>query len=238
MALIDCPECEKQISDTADSCPECGYKLTPEIVASIKKDEAEKKKQAQEALGKGCGIALIVLVGIFILGAIIGGIGDLLSEREAKRAREEEEERMRRVIAKIESSKPEKEEIEPLGHDDWVGTWFVESVDGDPTGVGSGSEIGLGDFHLFDWTFSADGRYESLIRQDMGDHVVDTTTVGIYNVSGDRYSTQSNRVTMYAGDQYVPVSKQVHTENGTWSRAEDTLTLKPDDWSTMVFRKK
>ena len=168
--------------------------------------------------------------------AIIAAIVEDNAERSAQRAREERNERIRQAIA--ESSKPKKEELEPLGHDEWVGTWFVESVDGDPTGVGSGSEIGLGDFHLFDWTFSADGRYESLIRQDMGDHVVDTTTVGIYNVSGDRYSTQSNRVTMYAGDQYVPVSKQVHTENGTWSSTEDTLTLKPDDWSAMVFRRK
>jgi RNA polymerase subunit RPABC4/transcription elongation factor Spt4 len=25
MALVNCPECNKQISDTADSCPDCGY---------------------------------------------------------------------------------------------------------------------------------------------------------------------------------------------------------------------
>jgi hypothetical protein len=25
MALIDCPECKKSISDTAESCPSCGY---------------------------------------------------------------------------------------------------------------------------------------------------------------------------------------------------------------------
>lgn len=27
MALIDCPECEKKISDKATSCPNCGYPL-------------------------------------------------------------------------------------------------------------------------------------------------------------------------------------------------------------------
>jgi zinc-ribbon domain len=27
MALIDCPECKKQISDTAPACPHCGYKI-------------------------------------------------------------------------------------------------------------------------------------------------------------------------------------------------------------------
>lgn len=27
MALIACPECAKSISDTAESCPSCGYQL-------------------------------------------------------------------------------------------------------------------------------------------------------------------------------------------------------------------
>lgn len=27
MALINCPECNKQISDTIKSCPNCGYEL-------------------------------------------------------------------------------------------------------------------------------------------------------------------------------------------------------------------
>ena len=27
MALIKCPECGKEISDTAKSCPNCGYSL-------------------------------------------------------------------------------------------------------------------------------------------------------------------------------------------------------------------
>lgn len=27
MALIECPECKKQISDTAASCPQCGYSI-------------------------------------------------------------------------------------------------------------------------------------------------------------------------------------------------------------------
>ena len=29
MALINCPECNKEISDQANSCPECGYVLKP-----------------------------------------------------------------------------------------------------------------------------------------------------------------------------------------------------------------
>ena len=29
MALINCPECNKQISDKANSCPNCGYPISP-----------------------------------------------------------------------------------------------------------------------------------------------------------------------------------------------------------------
>ncbi|CAH0532796.1 hypothetical protein VST7929_00643 [Vibrio stylophorae] len=34
MALINCPECNKEISDTADHCIHCGY--TPEMEAPKK----------------------------------------------------------------------------------------------------------------------------------------------------------------------------------------------------------
>lgn len=32
MALIECPECNKQVSETAKTCPHCGYKLNAKIV--------------------------------------------------------------------------------------------------------------------------------------------------------------------------------------------------------------
>ena len=35
MALIKCPECSKQISDQAASCPHCGYILTPSAEYSV-----------------------------------------------------------------------------------------------------------------------------------------------------------------------------------------------------------
>lgn len=31
MALIKCPECGKAISDSADACPNCGYRLDPKV---------------------------------------------------------------------------------------------------------------------------------------------------------------------------------------------------------------
>jgi hypothetical protein len=55
MALITCPECNKKISDTTDSCPHCGYKLTPAKVAEIKKAEQQVNAVA------GC-IAIILII--------------------------------------------------------------------------------------------------------------------------------------------------------------------------------
>jgi len=43
MGLITCPECKKKISDSADSCPKCGYRLTPEKLIEIKKNEQHNK---------------------------------------------------------------------------------------------------------------------------------------------------------------------------------------------------
>lgn len=39
MALIKCPECKKSVSESASSCPKCGYPLSPEVVAKIKKSK-------------------------------------------------------------------------------------------------------------------------------------------------------------------------------------------------------
>lgn len=68
MALIQCPECNKQVSDSAKTCPHCGYKLNVQqvkyrntiilgIIVSVIvvgllvfiSFERAKEKQAQEA---------------------------------------------------------------------------------------------------------------------------------------------------------------------------------------------
>jgi predicted amidophosphoribosyltransferase len=43
MALIRCPECKNKVSETANSCPKCGWQITPEKVTKIKKTEAKEK---------------------------------------------------------------------------------------------------------------------------------------------------------------------------------------------------
>ena len=230
MALISCPECEKQISETAESCPECGYKLTAEVVASIKKDEAEMEKQPQKTTKPGCVVAL----GIVLVILLVKLIGILLEEDQNKQS----ERSTSPSTYSYPTTTPKSQKVELLGHEEWLGTWFVESVGGEPTGLGSASEIESGDFISWDWTFYADGQFESKMLQDIGGNVVDTTLSGIYNVSGDKYKTQSSEAAISVSGENVPLSKKVYYEHGTWSRTEDTLNLKPDDWSTMVFKRK
>lgn len=64
MALIKCPECGKEISDTAKNCINCGYVLKEEnntaqpqtvIVAP------EKGKSAKNSLNKGVTIILVIM---------------------------------------------------------------------------------------------------------------------------------------------------------------------------------
>ena len=52
MALINCPECGKQISDKAPACPNCGYPLELHIQQEQKKamDEARKEKETSAEL--------------------------------------------------------------------------------------------------------------------------------------------------------------------------------------------
>jgi hypothetical protein len=83
MALITCPECKKQISDTTDSCPNCGYKLTPGKINEIKKKS--------EAVGKKVGIGcLVVFIAFGCLCAICYNMGPDKSKPAAPLTRTEQ----------------------------------------------------------------------------------------------------------------------------------------------------
>ena len=47
MALIQCPECGKEVSDKAGKCPHCGYPLE-----ELEKKEPVKEKKKSEVLEK------------------------------------------------------------------------------------------------------------------------------------------------------------------------------------------
>ncbi len=59
MALINCPECKKKVSEKAATCPSCGYAIAANIQEVRKKEKAE----AKSALS-GCLIFIIMIVGV------------------------------------------------------------------------------------------------------------------------------------------------------------------------------
>lgn len=74
MSLIQCPECDREISDQAISCPQCGYSLREENIqvstAPGKPIELEftSKKWKRVIL-----VSWLVIILGFIFGNLIGG---------------------------------------------------------------------------------------------------------------------------------------------------------------------
>jgi hypothetical protein len=81
MAMITCPECKKKVSETADSCPSCGYQLTPEKIAEIKKKE--------QKVQKGCGIGCLSVIVIFVILYMIGSFSTDTTKSTAPKTKEE-----------------------------------------------------------------------------------------------------------------------------------------------------
>ncbi|MCQ2609239.1 MAG: zinc ribbon domain-containing protein [Lachnospiraceae bacterium] len=57
MALINCPECGKQISDKAKVCPNCGYE-TDQMSSKVKCPECGNELSSQETICPECGYDL------------------------------------------------------------------------------------------------------------------------------------------------------------------------------------
>lgn len=63
--LIKCNECGKEVSDKANTCPNCG--------APIKEDEIKKEINAGIKIGKKLAIILIIVLSLIIICAFIFG---------------------------------------------------------------------------------------------------------------------------------------------------------------------
>ncbi|MEG1894592.1 MAG: zinc ribbon domain-containing protein [Oscillospiraceae bacterium] len=71
MALIICPECNNQISDTAAACPHCGYSL----LHSVKTEEQIKKTEIGELKKNTAAAITMIIVGtVFLIIGILGAI--------------------------------------------------------------------------------------------------------------------------------------------------------------------
>ena len=72
MALITCPECGKQVSDKANSCPNCGYPLTKKVdtVKSVMPNPANTVNTGNRYNSSNDKSTEKFLGGLFIVGLI------------------------------------------------------------------------------------------------------------------------------------------------------------------------
>lgn len=88
MALIKCPECEKEISDHAESCPNCGYPLHKKILPVPPKepmsdDEIEEWKEAKSVRNSNIAVAAIigVIALIFVIIIVVQNVGPTINAK-------------------------------------------------------------------------------------------------------------------------------------------------------------
>lgn len=72
MALINCPECNKEISDQAKTCPHCGVSVQKAIANKIA--EEERKKREEIANSASPTIKVISHIIVFLVIALIIGV--------------------------------------------------------------------------------------------------------------------------------------------------------------------
>ena len=76
MALISCPECTNEISDTAETCPRCGFRLKPPHLKLVPTPNIPLFNGSQKGNNnyKSCSHAILVFIGIIIVISILGSI--------------------------------------------------------------------------------------------------------------------------------------------------------------------
>ena len=137
------------------------------------------------------------------------------------------------------------------GDDDeneWVGTWAIDSTDGESIEqtFAEGEELGI-DFSIDPnrWTFNDDGTMDvefgvAFETEEQGFVISGQGSIkimGTYSLSGSNYTLTPTTVegTGILEGEPPPIAA-TDTDTGTWSREGDTLTLNSDDGSTIVFK--
>lgn len=251
MALIACPECRRRISEAAESCPNCGYTRTLEEVTKIKEI---RKKRSKWIIGFLAFLASFVVIAILV---------DLYSRKSttAETWQEPVKSSMDRSTYSsqpdppntIETQPPsvpimsvtktserpetaETQQEQPAADEAWLGTWSLESINGEPTAANLALGLGYDIFVSWNYTFYAYGRFESKLRQDTGNGIITTTIYGTYEVSGNRYNIVRKEATMCIGRTSVAIPDITNYQSGTWSRIGDILIMIPIGSATKVFK--
>jgi len=130
---------------------------------------------------------------------------------------------------------------------DWVGTWAMETVDGQSLEQSFEEDLGEEEINISiitnNWTFNSDGTMEAeyafkLEAKEGGSEIslqISGKGTGTYSLSDSNYILT---VTMEVGGGLFGDEVSTDEDTGTWSRSGNTLTLNSDDGETIVFKKK
>ena len=232
MTRIPCPECKEQINESVEGCPQCGYILTPEDVARIKKKRKEWK------------ISFIMMGATVIIGIVLISLPIINTELEQSGERDNYLKRTKSSTGtSTHSSQPQRpktidtQQEQTAANEAWLGTWSLEFIDEQPTAKNLASGLRSDIFVSWNYTFYADGRFESKLRQDTGNGILTTTASGTYEVSGNTYNTVLKEAIMSIGSTSDSVPNVSSYQTGKWSGTENTLTMFPVGSSIKAFRR-
>ena len=92
---------------------------------------------------------------------------------------------------------------------------------------------------MFDHCVSDKVRVDILPLCHKCQHALVTTILGTYQVSGNRYTTETTSAAASMNTTSMPIPDAVGlNQAGTWSRAGDVLTLDPVGSSVTVLKRK
>ena len=123
--------------------------------------------------------------------------------------------------------------------EEWLDAWLVESIDGHSPEQHLAANLGSDRFISWEYTYFDDGTFASKLSQDTGSGILVTTVLGTYQVSGNRYTTETTSAAASMNTTSMAVPDVVGLrQTGTWSRVGDVLTLDPVGSSVTVLKRK
>ena len=147
------------------------------------------------------------------------------------------------------------------GANDWVGTWKLDTVDGESFEQSMLELEAYAEEHdgleisaiAHTWTFDDNGTFEmefafSYEIEEGGVQLEDINSLkmmGTYSLSGSNYTLTREKTTVSGwiftvafGLDGDAEEDEVDTDTGTWSRKGDTLTLTSEDGTIRVYKRK